>query len=367
MSEILQKTHLLAADQRAMTYLDDYILLETEHQKHLSLYGEKPDYTLIIQKSMSLLEQGSGHFLVIVSLCNAWLQTRQWAGFIESLAFLNHFCRDEWPRLFPGPERLKGRVQMLDWLIERWHQFMETHPTQGLSLDSLQKMQAGLADLQTILNLHCGEEVNLITIIKPFETALDRLRNEKQARDTQQKMEQERQAEAALQATLQQSSEPISQDEYLNHLNTEELYEYASTRLGMENLKQLEDASQRYAILKHHRAMAWWGPYPHLDALDWEAFSQALRLKAEQAYLDAFIAFETLFLQQPRFLDLQYHLCDCLELLEDETDLISMLQYEMQAFCAHHPELEHTTLDNKILACNKQTRSYFNVFNHPNP
>jgi predicted component of type VI protein secretion system len=362
MLDTLQKIYPLAADQRAIIELDDYVLLEAEHQKHLSLYGEKPDYALILQKSIGLLAQGSGHFLVIISLCNALLQTREWPGFVEGLSLLNRLCKDEWPHLFPGPERLKGRIQMLDWLVERWRQFMATHPTQSLSLDFLLKINTDLNALQMIWDQQCNKEINLITIIKPLEAAAARLRNEKQAREVQQKMEQEHRETMALQESLQQNSQPISQDEYLSHLNTEELYEYASKRLCMENLQNLEAESQRYAIFKQHRAIAWWTSAPTSTHLDWDAFSAALRLKTEQRHLEALIAFETLFLQCPLFLDLQYHLCDCLESLNAEASLIAMLQDECQEFCTQHPDLEHTQIADNIPLFNKQTRHYFNLF-----
>ncbi len=362
MNHLNQITAPLATDQRGMTYLDDYLLLETEHQKHQSLYGEKPDYALILEKSTHLLEQGSGHFLVIVSACNALLQLYQWPGFTESLNFLNRLLEKEWNQIFPGTERLKGRIQMLDWLQERWQQFIETHPTQGLSTSFLQTILLELNNLQATLQTYCGEEINLISIIKPFETTALRLRNEKQAQEAQQQAEQARQAQETLQTTLQQNSQPISQDEYLSDLNTEELYEYASLRLARENLSQLQDESKHYGLLKLHRALVWWGPIQATQHLDWDAFSAALRLKAEQNHLEALIAFETLFLQCPLFLDLQYHLCDCLESLGAEPNLISMIQHEVQQLCAHAPELEHTYLEDKIPLANKHTCAYFELF-----
>ena len=162
-------------------------------------------------------------------------------------------------------------------------------------------------------------------------------------------------------ASLQQNSEPITEDEYLSQMHREELYVYASTRLSAENLSHLEDESERYAIFKHHRAIAWWGPsHPQLS-FDWVAFSVALRLKYEQNYLAAMQAFEALFLKHPLFLDLQYHLCDCLESLEAEESIISMLKHECQEFCAQHPELAQTKITDKIPAINKHTKDYFNV------
>ena len=360
--DLLQNCYPIAVNQAAMTYLDDYILLENEHKKHFSLYGEQPDYVCILQIGLSLLQQGSGHFLVLVSLSNALLQTRQWPGFADSLSFLNCLFEREWPQLFPAPERLKGRVQMLDWLIERWHQFMETHPTQNLSLDFLQNMLAHFNTLQNILTQYCGNEINLISIITVFQAAETRLHSEKQTQEMRYKVEQKRLAQQALETTLNQNSEPVSQEEYLSHLSTDALYAYVSERLSTENLRHLKDESQRYAIFKHHRAMLWWGSKPSSHALDWQEFSEAFRLKTEQNYLEALIAFESLFLKQPLFLDLQYHLCDCLEALEAEPQLIEMLKHECQEFCTQHPELEQTKITDNIPSLTKQTRSYFNVY-----
>jgi predicted component of type VI protein secretion system len=360
--DILQKSYPIAPDQIAMTYLDDYILLETEHQKHQSLYGEKPDYPLILQKSNSLFSEGSGHFLVIMSASNAMLQIRGWAGFSDSLLFLNRIFSEHWNKLFPSVERLKGRVQMLDWLIARWQQFMETHPTQNLSPDFLHQILTGLNHLQKILNQFCGNEINLLTLIKPLQSAEIRLSTEKTSREAQQKSEQERLEKQALEATLDQHSKAISQEEYLNQLHPEDLYIYARKRLSSEYLARLNDESQRYAIFKHHRAMLWWGPEQTPEPFDWEAFSVALHLKAEENWLSACIAFETLFLNQPLFLDLQYHLCDCLELLEADPSLLKMLKKECQEFCREYPELAQTKMTPKIPSANKQTRAYFELF-----
>ena len=358
----LHNLYPLVADQAAMTYLDDYLLLESEHQKHDSLYNEKPNYPLILQTSLNLLAQGSGHFLVIVSVSNALLQTQQWAGFAESLIFLNQLFAEKWPELFPPPDRIKGRAQMLDWLAEHWHQFIDTHPAHNLNLDFLQKILANLHTLQHLLNQHGQDMLDLTSTIHKLKEAEARIRNEKQIRESQQQAEQERLAQHTFEKALNQHSEIITEEEYLNHLNTEELYAYASKRLSTENLAQLNDTSRHYAIFKHHRTLAWWGPTHHSHLLDWQEFSEALRLKTEQNYLTSLIALETLFLKQPLFLDLQFHLCDCLESLDAEPQLIEMLKHECQEFCARHPELEQTKINGIIPAFNKQTRCYFGLF-----
>jgi predicted component of type VI protein secretion system len=355
----LSQQYALAADQTSMTYTDDYTTLEAEHQKHHSLYDEKPDYPLILEKSTQLIQQGSGHFLVIVSFCNASLQLRQWPGWLDSLGLLNRLFEEAWPQLFPGPERLKGRVQMLDWLVQRWQDFLDSHPPSSLGIDFLQAITPALQRLQTILDKQCPGQITLQRLTQTFEKAAHRLHTEKKAREAQIIAEAQSQAEAALQANLETHSQPISQEEYLSHLNSEALYLYASDRWAKEHLQYLNDEAMRFGIFKQNRTIAWWGPREHQDQLDWAAFSHALRLKTECKYSEALLAFETVFLEQPLFLDLQYHLCDCLEALETEPSLIDLLKHECQAFYTEHPEVQQTKLNGHIPCFNKHTQEYF--------
>ena len=376
--KILKEEIPLVENQEDLRYTNEYAALETEQQKLTSLYGEKPDYLLIIKNGVTLLQQGAGHFMVLTALAHAMIQQYSWPGFIESLGFLNERFAKQWEGLYPATTLMKGRVQPMNWWVERAQRYMDSHPISGLGKDFSERALQALKTFDETCQQYFADEVNLMTLIRPFEDNQKRLKLEEEARAANQKLEAEHQArlqEAAsrrtVDQTLEQNAEAISTDEYLANMNAIELHILASERLMAEQLELLKENPFEFAIYKHNRAEMWWR-YPlssqellqliDEQGLNWEAYTEALKLKSIQNYPEALIAFEALSHQHPFFLDLQLHIYDCLEELGAEARLLNLIKLERQTLCEAYPDLETAKINNEYVVCSKQAKSYFKFF-----
>lgn len=371
--KILAEDYPLASNQEELRYSDEYTALEAEQQKLNSLHGEKPDYLIIIQNSVALIKQGASHFTILTALAHAMLQQYKWQGFIEGLNFMSSRLSTQWESLYPSVDRMKGRIQPMTWLVERFVRYIEVNPINGLGKDFLVHALDALKSLDETCQTYFADQINLMSLIRPFEDNKKRVSIEEDVRAVNQKMEEERrakEAESALHQTLDENAEVVSTDEYLANLETVELHVLASKRLMSEQLELLKDNPLEFAIYKHNRSEMWWR-YPTSSqelvlaideqGLNWEAYTEALKLKTLQHYNEALIAFEALAHESPYFLDLQFHICDCLEELKAEEPLLAMLKNECRELCARYPELITAKINNEFALCSKQTKAYFGV------
>lgn len=384
LTKLLQTEYPLAENQEDLRYADEYALVEAEQQKLTSLHGEKPDYLVIIKNCVALLEQGAGHFMVLTALTHAMVQQYNWQGFVEGTHFLNDRLTRQWEGLYPSSLRMKGRLQPMNWLVERWGRYLETHPITGLGKDFCEKALQAILSLDETCQRFFADQVNLMAIIRPFQDQQKRMKLEEDARAANQKLEEERKIreseeterqreQAALQNTLDINAEAVSTDEYLANMNAVELHILASKRLMKEQIELLKQNPLEFSIYKQHRAQMWWR-YPissqelfnliDEQGLNWEAYSEALKLKILQNYTDALIAFEELAYQHPYFLNLQLHICDCLEELGAEEALLSMLKKECRELCERYPELEGAKINNEFTVCGKEVKKYFGLFSN---
>jgi hypothetical protein len=251
---------------------------------------------------------------------------------------------------------MKGRLEVLSALMERYLRYLESHPVQSLGMDFLNRLHAALQDLDVSLQKTCGNEISVMALIRPVESAQARIKVEQSSKEAQQKQEEHRRAEA-LNATLEDNAEPISVSDYLESLTTAELYQVVVARMMEEKRPLLEADPFEWALYKHHRGLLWWS-YPwssqellqHIDdaGFNFEAYAAALELQMKQEHLKALLAFEVLFEKHPFALDLQYHLCDCLEDLGAEASLIALLKGEVAQLCTRYPELLSAKINGKI-------------------
>ena len=379
---VLQENHTLASDQVGMTYVDEYETVSGEHQRHQSMTGEKPDYQVILKNSIILLQNGSGHFLVLVSISNAMMQLYKWQGFIESCIFLNKTLNDNWVKLYPSLERLRGRSQMLGWLIERWERYFEANPITSLSADMLSKLLDVIKPLHETLSEKFNNELSLFTLIRPLEDQQKRLTLESASREAKQKLDEEkRQREASdaelrkqqrVMQTLDANAEAVSSDEYLDNMDTQSLFELARAKRFQDNLVLLEQNLTDLSLYLFNRINTWFA-YPYTwqevanmiddNELDWDAYSQALKLYAMADYEKALIAFEALFQRYPYFLDCQYYIIQCIESIDkDAKPLVDTLEELVRTLAKLYPDLEKATTKEGVRLCSKQTIQRFEIF-----
>ena len=361
-------------DQAGMIYTDHYSALEREIKKLSSAYEEVPDYAKVVEFTIQLLKDGYPNLLVLCYLSFALGQLYRWPGFGESVVLMRNRLETQWEPMAPPVARAKGRIAALQWLIERWQRFLNQNPLTGLGADFINKTVEHLRAIETLLNTYYPDQFSLAGLIAPFAEQQKRLQAEAAQRAVKEAAAQQEQerlaAQQAFTETLEQNAEPIAPEEFLDNMNTVALYESVSKRLLKEHLEQLHTSTFELAYYKHARAVLWWR-YPFSDqellnlidsqGLDWQAYSDALLLKAKQQYQDALIAFEQLFYQHPFYLDLQFHIADCLKILKAEQRLLDLLHAEVQVLWLQYPGLKGATIDQEILIANSHTEIYFGL------
>lgn len=360
----LQKERMLLQDQAALLYSPEYLAIETELEKQHSLYGEKPDFDLILDTSLYFVETGGGHFKVMMAIVFAMVEKWGWPGFVESVNFVAQTLELYWEGFYPSPERMKGRIEVLSSLVERYVRYLESHPLQSLGVDFLNRLHTALKSLDESLQKRCGAEISVMALLRPIESAEARVKVEQASREAQQKLEEQRRAEA-LNTTLEQNAEPISVSDYLESLTTSELYQVAARRMLEEKRPLLEADLFEWALYKHARSLLWWSyPWSSQELLqqideggfNWEAYMVALELQMKQDPRQALLAFEALFEKHPFALDLQYHICDCLEDLGAEETLIGLFKGEVRQLCDRYPELLTAKIKGEIPVLGKRAK-----------
>lgn len=364
--EILLNTDFsINEDQAALRYTDDYALITAEIQKLSSFTGGKPNYVTLIEAASKLLQQGSNDLLILNYLNYALMEQYQWQGFIMGSKLLLQRLKFNWDGLYPIKH--KTRTGAMDWLLERYQKFLQHYPLQGLSESLLQSLLNLIVELSALSNECFNNEINLAFLQRAIAAQLQRLEEEQKNRALQ--SERDRESERLqqvqhLQETLTQHEMPISSEEYLMQLATADLHQFAAKRIFTDQMHLLRQNPLLFAIYKHHRAELWW-EYPlsfqevlvRMDAqpFNWEAYHQALQLKMQEEYLEALIAFEIFFQEQPYFLEVQMHIYECLEALGAESHLLTMLSNECRELCQHYPDLLQAKLSNRVAVISKNS------------
>jgi len=150
------------------------------------------------------------------------------------------------------------------------------------------------------------------------------------------------------------------------------LFELVRAKRFQDNLVLLEQNLTDLSLYLFNRINTWFAyPYTWQEVanmiddyeLDWDAYSQALRLYARADYEKALIAFEALFQRYPYFLNCQFHVVDCIEMIDkDAKPLVDTLVELVQKLTKLYPDLEKATTKDGLRLCSKQTIQRFEIF-----
>ena len=98
----------------------DFDLLQNEIAKMSNpVTSGTLDWQQVVQLSASLLADKGKDILVACYLAGGLLQTRGLPGLLEGVQVLNDMLQTYWDTLYPPLQRLRGRRNALQWLIER--------------------------------------------------------------------------------------------------------------------------------------------------------------------------------------------------------------------------------------------------------
>jgi predicted component of type VI protein secretion system len=207
-----------------------------------------------------LLQQGGNDVLVLTYLAYALLEQFQWPGFLLGLELLQARLTLKWEDLYPL--KLKARMAAVAWLLERYQRFMASHALQQLSFDRLSALLLQLKNFDATLALRFNQEINVLGMVRSFETQVQRLQEEERSKAlvAERALEATRlQQERLLQETLVAHETPVSAGEYLQNMATAELHQLAFERLFQDQIALLKQDPLQFTIYKHHRSELWFG------------------------------------------------------------------------------------------------------------
>lgn len=144
---------------------EPFALLQAEYAKLTNPAAtEPPDTSIIIANAVELLTNQGKDLMVAAYLANALMQQNGLAGLNQGLHIFGDMIETYWESLYPGLNRLRGRRNSIQWLIDQTNKYLEvtTHEPQPVALISDSKAQVKRID--ELLSSRDEESPPLFTI-----------------------------------------------------------------------------------------------------------------------------------------------------------------------------------------------------------
>jgi type VI secretion system protein VasJ len=128
---------------------EQFALLQSEYAKLTNPAAtEPPNTAIIIANAVELLTNQGKDLMVAAYLSNALMQQNGLTGLNQGLHILGDMIETYWESLYPGLNRLRGRRNSIQWLIDQTNKYLEvtTHEPQPAALISDSKAQVKRID-----------------------------------------------------------------------------------------------------------------------------------------------------------------------------------------------------------------------------
>ena len=130
-------------------YEPEFEALQSEIDKSTSLTAANPtDWDNVVRLSTTILSEKSKNLLVASYLCAGLIKINGLEGLAAAINMYRSLLEQFWDTLFPPQKRMKGRLNALEWWLEKVLDGIESLPT-GITLDKSAK-DALLDDVNAI-------------------------------------------------------------------------------------------------------------------------------------------------------------------------------------------------------------------------
>ncbi len=255
------------AEGEDVRYDEEFELLEAEMAKLVSpTIAESIDWDRVIKLSQNILEKKSKHLLVAVYLSYALIKKNG----IESLAVgsgvVANLLKNYWETLFPQKRRMKGRINAIEWWLDKIVHELEHIDTIEVQEDIKNESLSNLKEIDDFLNEKLEEAPLFYNLIKSVDMKFTLKEVQKEIQVEEKVVEIVEEKETLVKK--EPASEPMSEEKKETRESTPRKSFSKSNDLEkdlegvVENLNQitaslLESKDYRSELFIANRAFAW--------------------------------------------------------------------------------------------------------------
>jgi type VI secretion system protein VasJ len=134
--------------------------------------SETVDWGKIAQQASEILAQKSKDLLVASYLAVALIYTRQMDGLALGLGIYHDLLNQFWDDLYPGKTRIKARLSVFEWWMERTETALRQLPPASLGPDQIGRVKGVIEKIDQFLNGHLEEPPSLRPLYDFFDSLL---------------------------------------------------------------------------------------------------------------------------------------------------------------------------------------------------
>jgi len=153
------------------SYEPEYESLQKEIDKlaMVTEAGEAPDWKLAASLAATILSEKSKDLKVAAYLAEALTRTRQLDGLAQGTHVLRDMVETYWDGLFPPKKRMRGRINALNWWLDRAKAFFASFDPDPLPPETVAALKDDLDALDKALAEKSDEAPPLFSLIESTE------------------------------------------------------------------------------------------------------------------------------------------------------------------------------------------------------
>lgn len=344
-------------------YDEDFELIQSEISKLISPSASNEiDWGRVSKLSYHILETKSKHLLVAVYLSYSLYKLRGIDGLNDGVLVLSDILENYWENLYPPKKRLKGRVNAIEWWIEKVSKDIEN--MDNLVVDESQKesLLSNLKKIDDFLNEKLDDAPLFYTLLKLLEMKLD-----VQKKEAISEASKENISPSTTKTTVVENTS-VKEIEGKN-LDAQDDFKYLTERLGVLLGQMIEEKDYRAELFISNRAFAWLDidslpssqknitMIPAPDAQEIEMLSSLYEQKNYEALL---FSAESRISSYLFWLDLHYYVAKSLEHLE-QIESSNIVYQQMQYFIKKLPNIQKLSFSDSMPFASEATKKWLEV------
>jgi len=332
-------------------YDEDYEKVESELSKLTSPSASNEiDWELVVKLCSSILKNKSKNLLINVYLIYALLKTRGVEGLSDGIKVLADMIEHYWEILYPPLRRIKGRINALEWMIDKLCKELENADVITVSNNKKDDFMRDLKRIDSFLGENLKEAPLFYNLINIIDTKLVT-----QTKDSGEEVQKEEKKVEAIEEKKVQNFDEQDFDAVVAQLNT-----LTGT--------MIEAHDYRSELFIANRAFAW------LDIEELPSSQKGVTLIAppntqeieilhklyeEKDFTALLWAAESRITTYLFWLDLHYYVFESLKNLGFSQSAQSILN-QIDYFVTKLPNLQNLSFSDKTPFASKTTKKWLN-------
>lgn len=233
-------------------YDEDFELIESEMSKLTSPSASGLiDWNKIIKLSCTILQTKSKNLLIAVYLSYALYKQQGLDGLSDGVKVLADILEYYWETLYPPKKRLKGRINAVEWWLEKISKDLENLDDTLIQSDEKDNLIKNLHRIDDFLNEHLDNAPLFYNLIKLLDMKL--------LSDSQDKIQKEVIAKESVKSPSLSNETPKQVDKEPQKLssNVEDDFKATINSLNILIGQMIEEKDYRSELFIINRAFAW--------------------------------------------------------------------------------------------------------------